>query len=276
MNSFLDKPGKKFSKIIIGITILLTVILLLNLFNSQIANSLYLATNPLQKVFWESGSTVSNFLQLFSNKGKLVEKNDELSKQNQQLLQELSGYYSIKIENQELRKVIDQEINKEFKLILVDIVGLNSSEDSILISKGSEDGISENMPVVNSEKVIFGKVSNVYKNFSKVILISENKSALDVKILKDDTVSPPIYGAAKGQGNQKVYLDLIPMDREIKKGDMLISSSLEGLFPKNLLVGEITEVQKDDLKPFQTAEIKPFFNFNQTDKLFVITDYLNQ
>ena len=117
------------------------------------------------------------------------------------------------------------------------------------------------------------KIFKVYKNFSKIMLVSNKNSVLDIKMQKDDTISPPIYGVVRGKGDFTAILDIVPLDREIKNGDILITSSLEGTFPKDLLVGKITDVRKDDLKPFQIANIELFFNLKQTDKLFVITNY---
>ena len=105
------------------------------------------------------------------------------------------------------------------------------------------------------------------------MLISNKNNTLNIKIQKDDTLSPPIYGLVRGENNFTAILDTVPLDREIKNEDVLITSSLEGTFPRDLLVGKITEVQKDDLKPFQTAKIELFFNLKQADKLFIISDY---
>ena len=105
------------------------------------------------------------------------------------------------------------------------------------------------------------------------MLVSNRDSVLDVKIQKDDTLSPVTYGAIRGEGNLTAVLDLVPLDCEIKNNDILITSSLDGTFPRGLLVGKIKETSRDDLKPFQTAKIELFFDLKQTDKLFIISDY---
>ncbi len=220
------------------------------------------------KVFWQSTNKNSTFLV-----GDLTLENKRLNEKNQELLREIIDLQDVKIENQALREVIGAGQEKEFSLALTEIIGVDDYQDFILVDKGWENGISENMPVVNSQKVLFGKILKVYKNFSKIMLISSKNSVVNVKIQKDDTVSFPIYGVAKGEGSFTAALDVIPQDFEIKKDDVLITSSLEGTFPKNLLVGKITNVRKNDLKPFQTAKVELFFNLKQTNKLFVITNY---
>ncbi|MBI1866141.1 MAG: rod shape-determining protein MreC [Candidatus Staskawiczbacteria bacterium] len=257
----------------IGILIFLIFIAILNLFQKQFNNFFYSISNPLYKALFRAGANTSGFLGLFLEANNLARINNELILKNQELLDEISFLQNAKIENQALREVIATQQDKEFKLVLANVIGADNYQDSILIDKGSENGISENMPVINSQNVLFGKIFKVYKNFSKVMLISNQNSVLDIKIQKDDTISAPIYGVLRGEGNFTAILDMVPLDREIKNNDMLITSSLEGNFPRGLLIGKIIEVNKDDLKPFQTAKVGLFSSLKQIDKLFIISDY---
>ena len=273
MNVFLTKRNTIFAKVLIAIIILFIIIGILNLFQKQFRNFFYFTSESLQKILWKTGNNTYNLLKLFLETNDLVKVNKELKAKNQELLGEIIILQQTKIENQALKKIIAAGQEKEFKLILSNPIGLDIYQDFILIDKGSDSGVLENMPVINSQKVLFGKIFKVYKNFSKVMLVSNQNSVLNIKIQKDDTISPPIYGIVRGEGNFKAILDIIPLDRQIKNNDILITSSLEGTFPRGLLVGEITAVTRNDLEPFQTAKIKLFFDLKEIDKLFVIGDY---
>jgi len=273
MNVFLNKPKAKLPKILLGIVIFFLLIGFLNLFQNQFRNFFYSISSPFQKTLWNAGNVTSGFLGSFFQIADITKKNQELNTKNQELLEEITNLQQVKVENQALREVVSIGTDKEFKLVSADAIGIDNQQDFILIDRGLEDGISENMPVINAQKVLFGKIFKVYKNFSKVMLISNKSSVLDVKVQKDDTLSPPIYGAVRGEGDLSAILDLVSLDYEIKNNDILITSSLEGTFPKGLLVGKVLETNKDDLKPFQKAEIELFFNLKQIDKLFVISDY---
>lgn len=274
MNVFLQKRNTVLPKILIVIVVFIFFLGFLNVFQKQFKNFFYFVSNPLQKICWSAGNNTSLLLGSFLNFKNLSNINQQLANENRQLLEEVAVLQNVKIENESLREAINAGLDKEYNLLLVGVSGLDSYQDFVLIDRGLEDGILEGMPVINSQNVLFGKVFKVYKNFSKVMLISNKDSVLDVKIQKDDTITPPILGAIRGKGNLNAYLDLVPLNSEIKNDDVLITSSLEGAFPKNLLVGQIVSTKKDDLKPFQTASVKLFLNFKQTENLFVITNYM--
>jgi len=276
MNVFLTKRNAMLPKILIKVIVFLMFIGFLVLFQEQFKNFFYSISEPLQKTFWKAGNSASNFLGSVFYLNDIIEENEELTIKNRELLEEVAVLQQTKIENQALKDIIgngQDSQNKEYKLILAETIGIDGCQGYLLINRGSDNGILENMPVINAQKVLVGKIFEVYKNFSKVMLISNKNSVLDIKIQKDDTLSFPIYGVVRGDSNLIAFLDLIPIDSEIKNNDILITSSLDGTFPKDILVGKITEVNKDDLKPFQTAKIQLFFNLNQANKLFIISDY---
>lgn len=271
MNFFLDKKKAIFIRILAGLVALLLLLLVFNFFQKEIKNFFYFASAPLQKSLWRAGNNFSGFFL-----GNLKKENDNLKKENQNLLAKISSLDYLNRENQELRQMLGNNPEGDFKLVAASAIGLEENQDFLLINKGYEDGLLEDMPLISSQKTLFGKVFEVYKNFSKVMLISNKNSVINIKIQQEDPVKTPILGVVKGKGNLSVYLDLIPPNKEIKKGDVLITSGLEGIFPKDLLVGKITNKEENDQKPFQTAEISAFFNPKTTDVLFVIVDYKNK
>ncbi len=272
MNLYIKRQNFLFQKSVIRTGILIFLILFLNIFQGQIKNSFYFVSFPLAESFRQAGNKTSDFFNSFWSFKNLQQKNDQLIQENQQLLSKISLLQSNLIENQAKKEALQNTQKDNFKIVSAQVAGLN--DDFILLNKGSDDGISENMPVISSQKVLYGKIFKVYKKFSQAILISNKNSTVDVKVQNDDPSKNPVHGAIKGSGNLSLYLDLVNSDVEIKQNDILITSGLEGVFPSNLLVGKIDSVSKNDLKPFQTATIQPFFDPKNTDNLFIITNYL--
>jgi len=234
-------------------------------FGKETKNFFYLISSPIQKVFWGAGEKISDFFELITEIKNLQRENKELKLKIQTLEAENVALKELKKENEILREALEIGLEKDFKLTLSQVTGKDISQDFILIDKGAEDGILEGLPVVTQKKVLIGKVYQVYRNFSKVLLISNPRSSFDGKVADSE-----ILGVVKGKGNLRVSFDLVPKEKEIEKGDLVVTSALGGVFPAGLLVGEITEVTRSDLEPFQTAQIQPAFSLGGLEKLFII------
>ncbi len=261
---------RKVLKTLIIILAVILLLVILNLCIKSVKNFFYAISNPFQKFFWRIGNNSSDFLYAFLKIKDLKNDNNQLLLENQELLQELSVLEDLKKENQTLREALDVGLQKDFKIILAQVISKDLSEDSILIDKGSEDEILKDMPVINQQKALFGRIAEVYKNFSRVTLISNKNCVFDAKVQGKE-----IYGVIKGKGSSNLYFDLISREAELKEGDVLVTSALGEKFPQNLLIGEVGRVKKEDTKPFQTADIRPFFDLKKTDNLFIVTNFKN-
>ena len=260
----------KKRRVLILVLIGIFVIVILNFFQKEVRTFFYSISSPIQKVFWQTGDKTSDFLEGIFKIKDLKNEADNLKLKNQELLFQVVFLKEIEKENKILRESLNLNFQKEFKLSMAQIISKDISQDFILINKGTKDGIFKDMPVITSQKSLVGKVSGVYKNFSKVELSSSKKSSFDAKIQKEEN---DIFGLIKGKGNSKLSLVFIPQEEEIFQNDIVLTSSLGGIFPKGLLVGQVKKVEKSDLEPFQKIEISPFFDISQIEILFIILDF---
>lgn len=231
----------------------------------HIKNFFFGISSSLQEVFWNAGDGVSDFLAGFFQRSYLEKRANDLELENRRLLGEVISLGDLGKENSLLREALGISLEKEFELELCRIISKDISQDSLLIDKGAEDGISKDLPVITSQKVLLGRIGEVYSNFSEVVLITNKDSAFDAVVFEKD-----IYGIAKGEGSMEVSLDLVPKEEDISEGDLVISAALGGIFPKGLLVGRIKTVEKTDIKTFQTAELTPGFDLGLLEEIFII------
>jgi len=304
INNFsINKKHGAWIKFLIGALALFILLAVLNFFSSGIRNVFYAFSAPVQKNFWVAGESSSGFLGSFVNAGSLAKQNQNLSNQNQELQAQIANLQSALNGNVAQSAVSMSCQNNGFKLLMAGVVGLDN-QDILSINKGSADGVIDGMPVISQQGALYGKVFKVYKNYSQVMLISNKSSVISVKVQQQNIpaipapaslmslptpstqtanttkpATPPlppvaaeIDGVAKGTGKLGLFLDLVPIDSTINSGDILVTSALEGGFPKDLLVGTITKIQKNDQDPHQMAGVKPFLN-SSIDNLFVITNY---
>ena len=244
------------------------VIAALNFYQNKVRDFFYLLSAPIQKTLWQAGDRVSDFFETISEIKSLKKELDQEKLKNKTLMSENLALIELKKENEILRKALEIGFKKDFKFIFAQVIGKDISQDSILIDQGSKDGIKVGLPVISQQKTLVGKISQVYENFSKVMLISNKESSFDAKITDTET-----YGIVKGKGNFELYFDLVPKDQKISEGDFLVTSALGGVFPPGLLIGEVKEIKNSDVELFQKAEIKPAFNIKELEFLFVITEW---
>lgn len=261
----------KFSQIrnkVLLILLITSFILFLNFFQTETKNLFYLVSSPIQKSLWRAGMDISNFLETIVSIENLKKENESLKMKNQELMTEVASLKELKIENEILKQALNLNLEKEFELKLVRIIAKDASGDYLIIDKGEKDGLKVGLPVITQQKLLVGKIGEVYPNFSKVILIFSSQSSFDAKIQEKE-----IYGLIKGAGNGKIFLDLVPREKELQIGDIVVTSALGGNFPPGLLVGEIETIIKKDIAPFQEADLKIAFDIKDLDTLFIIKNF---
>ena len=275
--SSINKKNKFWLKILLGVIILFGLVFALNVFSSQIKNYFYTISSPAQNTLNFAGKSSSGWFGSFLNATNLYTENEHLKRENQKLLSKISNLQSIQEGNQALSTISATCQENNFATIMAGITGLDN-QDMLTINKGSEDGIKEGMPVIDQYNVLYGKILRVYKNYSQVMLISNKNSVVNAEIqqqkdVANEITTSSVSGVVKGNGGLAIYLDLVPVDDSINNGDILITSAIDQNFPKNILIGKLEEIQKNDQKPFQQAKISHFFDLGNVENLFVITNY---
>jgi rod shape-determining protein MreC len=237
-------------------------------YSKNIRNFFYNFSAPIQKNLWMAGDNVSAFFTSFFSAGKLKVENEKLTSQNQDLTGQLAAMKELQAENETLRGALNIGLNKNFRMALAQVASKDIGQDSVLIDKGSKDGMAEGMPVITGQKVLIGKIAQVYDRYSQVKLITSPNFSFGVRVADRN-----ILGEAKGLGGLKLSLDRIPQGQNIKDGDIVTSVSLGGIFPQGLLVGKIQNITKNDAESFQKADIQPDLNIDSLDNIFIIIDF---
>lgn len=255
----------------IGIIIFVIIaILILNLspFSKSVKGFFYSLSEPIQVWLWEKGIKTSVFFQGFLNADNLTRENMFLKSENQKLLSQNIELEKLRKENEFLRAALGLGLEKEFELVLVQVIAKDIGKDYLVVNKGFQHGMEFGFPVITENKVLIGKIIETYENFSKIELLSAENSSFDIEIFEKE-----IYSLAEGNGNFKIILDLIPKEQSIEIGDKVITSALGGNFPKGLLVGEVQNIEKSDITAFQQAQVKPDFEIRDLKDVFIIKDF---
>jgi rod shape-determining protein MreC len=137
----------------------------------------------------------------------------------------------------------------------------------VQIDKGSDDGIKRGMPVVNEQGLI-GRVDAVTAGAARVQLITDSGSSVNVRLSATQT-DVMLVGSVTGE----LSLDMIPQNITVKPGDLVLTSGLGGVYPSDLVVGQIVSVRKRETDLFQTASVQPAANLPNLHAVLVVTNF---
>jgi rod shape-determining protein MreC len=118
----------------------------------------------------------------------------------------------------------------------------NNFAELVSINRGSDNGVREEMVVLSAQGSLVGKVIEVRGDTSIVRLITSPSLRVNVTIPSATDVS----GVAQSNGSDELSLGLVPKDSDVKLGDSVVTSGLNGDFPNGLLVGTVSEVTDTD------------------------------
>jgi len=135
---------------------------------------------------------------------------------------------------------------------------------TVLVNKGQKDGVTKDMAVVTSEGVV-GRVIGVSPNTAKALLITDPNSALDVIVQRSRT-----QGIMEGKVEEVCILKYVQKNEDVQLGDKVITSSLGGIFPKGLMTGTVTKVERKRPGIFQYIEVTPSVDFSRLEEVLIL------
>lgn len=183
----------------------------------------------------------------------LTNKNIELEQENLKLLSRLAETNNIALENEFLKKALKISNETRWDIKEASIYAWDFGPDgyTVLLNKGSNDGISEGDIIISDEKVLIGTVKEVGKNYSKVLVVVDPQFRVVARVLDSNTT-----GIATGALSGKMSFDLIIRDDEIHEGDVVVSSGND-IFPAALVIGKISKAIFSEAQLFQEVTIRP-------------------
>ena len=146
------------------------------------------------------------------------------------------------------------------------VIGSSGSElsRSIYIDKGEQDGIKPDMAVITADGVV-GKVLRVHGSTSLVLLIDDQTSG--VGAILDKT---RLQGILRGTPSGEVMLEKVMSDETVPPGELVLTSGGDGIFPKGLLVGRVTEA-KPGRELFLNIRVHPAADLSRLEEVLVVT-----
>lgn len=229
------------------------------------------ALAPAQQVVMGASHKVRETVGFLGSLGTLGEENKRLKEEVRKLKNELAQMEEYKIENQQLRKMLDYRnfTADDYQLTTAKVIGRDYSNwfGTLTINKGAADGIQRDMAVVVPEGLV-GRVVATSQNTAEVLLITDPRSGVGAMI-QQSRVPGIIEGIVSSAGSvQMVHL---PKNEPVKEKQVVITSGIGGVYPSGIRIGKISAVKDDPGGIFKLATIDPYVNFTNLEYVFVVT-----
>ena len=240
---------------------------------SIIENGAGSTLNPVQSLLYKGTNKIKETLDFFLNFSEVKAENKELINKNQELENKIATYSDLKEENDRLREVLNfAEERNNYNYISCDIIGYSGGNflDGYIVNKGKNENVQKGMIVIASQGLV-GQVTSVGNNWSIIQSLVNENIAVSVMVERTRDVTGYLkgYKDSKNANLAKVY-DL-PMDSEVKEGDVIMTSGVGMLYPKEIRIGEVTRVEEDKVKVMKSAVVKPYVDFNKLEELFIVS-----
>ena len=169
------------------------------------------------------------------------------------------------LENERLRDLLGFKKLHPLSSVMAQVIAKDSSPSSrtITLNKGDDDGIAKDMAVITAAGVV-GRVQAVLPGTAKVILLTDPASTLAVRVQRNRE-----EGLLEGKLD-RCALKYVSYYADIQEGDLLVTSGLDGIYPKGLPVATVVKVSKHEANAFQTVIAQPAVSLSRMEEALVL------
>ncbi|PKN18065.1 MAG: rod shape-determining protein MreC [Deltaproteobacteria bacterium HGW-Deltaproteobacteria-6] len=225
------------------------------------------AATPVQRLFNASIEGVENAWLRYIHLVGLEEDNRSLKNKIAALQAELILYKEGYLEAQRLKKLLSLLEDRQYKFTAARVIAKEQAalSKTLWIDKGSAHGLKSGMPVLVPPGLI-GRLTDVSWHSSKVLLLIDENSNVDVLIQRTR-----VQGIVRGAGSRGCVVRYISKVQDVKEGDVVVTSGMSNIFPKGLLIGKVSHVDRMDVGLFLQIRVAPFVDFSMLEEVLVLT-----
>lgn len=225
------------------------------------------ATHPFYSIVQAPFDAWNWLRSSFADRNRLREENARLREQLRIARIRALRFEALYEENRRLRAIraASDGIAQETLIAEIVRVDIDPFRHRVRINKGSEHGVFKGQPVLDAFGIV-GQVTRVDRYSSELILISDSEHATPVQVNRNG-----VRSIAVGTGDvNKLSLPFLTSEADIKLGDLLVSSGLDGIFPAGYPVARITKVDRDPSRMFAVVEAEPMAHLDRVREILLL------
>jgi rod shape-determining protein MreC len=188
----------------------------------------------------------------------------------QALLQgvQLQKLHALEVENAHLRDLLGAEHTLKPTARLAEILhmGRDPFTHKVVVNLGSRQNIAAGQAVVDANGVI-GQVTHVYPFSSEVTLITDKELSIPIQVERNG-----LRAIAFGQGqNNRIELPYLPPNVDVRQGDMLLTSGIDGVYPAGLAIAKVIRIEHNPDSPFARIVCAPVAGIENHKQVLILS-----
>ena len=234
-------------------------------------------SQPFLKISSGITNSVTDFLDRFANAEENYLRVQELEEELRNANDKLIDYEQTKRENEQFREFLGlKETNPDYEFEPATVIGRDSTNRfySFTIDKGSIHGVEAANPVITADGLvgIVWEVGLTYSHIRTILDISVEAGVYDISTRDSGIVTGDIALSA----DKLCKLKFLPKESGISSGNLIVTSGIGGVFPKDLPVGTVKSIEVDPSGLSLTAVIEPSADIENVTDVLVIKSFDGQ
>lgn len=204
----------------------------------------------------------------FVTQSSLKTQNQSLHEQHLSDAAQVAQLRALQAENQQLRKLVDLPVRVGYDTKIAEVIYAERDlfKRKIIVNKGADASLQTGQVVMDDAGIV-GQITRVYPWLSEVTLITEKDHVVPVQVLRNG-LRTIIFGA--GDTSQLV-LRYMPISSDIKEGDELVTSGIDGIYPAGIPVAKVTKIERDAAYPFARITCLPVGGVDKHRHLMILS-----
>ncbi|HVE48116.1 MAG TPA: rod shape-determining protein MreC [Casimicrobiaceae bacterium] len=233
----------------------------------QMRQAVAVVLYPLQRAAQLPGEAFAGVADYFVSKKALAEENESLKRRLAEQGSAAQALESRQQENVRLKALLQMksEFRGDATAVRVLYTGRDPFAQKLFIDKGREAGLIAGSAVVDADGVI-GQVTRLYPFMGEVTLVTDKDHVIPVK-LERNGVRAVMAGNGAGRAPE---LRFMPPSADVRVGDMLVTSGLDGTYPTGLAVARVATLERETGQIFARITLAPVAGVNRSDQLLVL------
>lgn len=223
--------------------------------------------SPVDAAFTRLGEGASSVVGDYLDLLHVREENARLRQELARVRSDRALLAELQVENRHLGELLELRDALGTTAVAANVIGSDATglSRTLILASGSSNGIRPGMAVLSNQGVV-GKIIAVSPHASRVLLIDDHNSALDGFDQRSRA-----RGIVAGLVDDGLILKYADRSQDIRNGDTVVTSGLDGIFPRGLLVGTIKSVHREGPGLFLGVRIAPAVDFRGLEQVLVIT-----